>query len=516
MRMKVVAGCAFLLNTFLFGSYYAVSKEMLGRIDPIVFAFLMMMTLVPPAILILALSWRHMTRAAARSGFLLGSCQCLGLVALSVALKYNSATGTAFFPSLNGLLAALFAWLFLRQPVTRKTWCAGAVSVVGAVLLIANASIGGVRGALIAFIGGLFLTAYIFLADHEQNNPAVYWPLFGVELLTMALWANLIALLFGDWGMGHFDLPKDIAVVLYAGLGTTFLPTLCTVLLQKYISPVTVSFIYILEPVQGAIVAFLYLHEVLPLVGYIGGGLIVAGTLINTWSTTVRHPATTTSFQHRLALAGQYMHSSLLVTLVYPAICCCAGLFIVYRLGGFPPAVWYELLRMGPQLSSLVHAGRGMDVFMIVAQSASWFIAWVSLFVLACLATYRALEKLFVPPAPLPSTPIELDTRLLRQMGYTPYATPTNRRPLSQRHGQRGRVGQRVRLVRPAAMPITPPRGENQALAGDTRMTPLPDENEALPFGEVVMRANHEHHHDQFGNRWAYWDDIGKTGVREQ
>ena len=53
MKMKVIAGLAFLLNTLLFGSYYSVAKEALERVDPIVFTFFVMMTLVPPAICII-------------------------------------------------------------------------------------------------------------------------------------------------------------------------------------------------------------------------------------------------------------------------------------------------------------------------------------------------------------------------------------------------------------------------------------------------------------------------------
>ncbi len=49
MKMKVVACLAFLLNAVLFGTYYAISKEVLGRIDPIVFSFFEMIILLPAA-----------------------------------------------------------------------------------------------------------------------------------------------------------------------------------------------------------------------------------------------------------------------------------------------------------------------------------------------------------------------------------------------------------------------------------------------------------------------------------
>src|SRR5437763_14735445 len=241
MKMKIIACLAFLFNTFLFGSYYSVSKEALVRIDPVVFTFFGMVILAPVALCIIAFSWRRITRGIIKSGVILGSCYCLGVFALGVALKYNTATGTAFFPSLNGLLAAVFSWIVLRQPVPRITWLAGIMSVTGGIILIMNASVGGAIGASIGFIGGLLLTLYIFLADREQRDKE-YWPLLGVELLTIVLGASLIVLLLGDWHAVHPQLYKDVWIVLFIALGTNFLPTLITVLLQKYILPVTVSF----------------------------------------------------------------------------------------------------------------------------------------------------------------------------------------------------------------------------------------------------------------------------------
>ncbi len=286
--MKLVAGLAFLLNTILFATYYSVAKEALVRIDPIVFSFFEMILLVPAALIIIIFSWKDMSRAVIKRGFLLGSWLCLALFTIAIALKYSSATGTAFFPSLNGFLAALIAWIFLRQPVKKLTWFAGLLSVAGAILLIMNSSMGNWRGSLIAFLGGVLYTCYVFLADHEQKAEIAPWPLFGIELLTMALWANLVVLLFGDWHALHPSFPHDIWIVLYVAGACTFLPTLITVLVQKHISPVTVSFIYILEPILGAFIANIYLHEMLPIQAYFGGALVVVGAIIHTWGNARR------------------------------------------------------------------------------------------------------------------------------------------------------------------------------------------------------------------------------------
>src|SRR6267154_3113832 len=156
MKMKVVACLAFLLNTVFFSTYYAVAKEALGRIDPIVFTFFEMMAFVPVALCIIVLSWPDITRQVIKRGIVLGSSLCLALFTIAIALKYTTATSTAFFPSLNGFLAALIAWFFLRQPVIKLTWFAGVLSVAGTILLVLNSSTSNWRGSLIAFLGGVF------------------------------------------------------------------------------------------------------------------------------------------------------------------------------------------------------------------------------------------------------------------------------------------------------------------------------------------------------------------------
>src|SRR5439155_4266390 len=160
MKVKIVPCLFFLLNTFLFATYYSVSKEALGRIEPIIFSFFEMVTLLPAGICILILTRKDVSKALVKRGVLVGSWLCLALFTIAIALKYTSATSTAFFPALNGFLAAFAAWIFFQQPITKATWFAGLLSVVGTALLIMNSPIGGARGALIAFLGGLLFTGY--------------------------------------------------------------------------------------------------------------------------------------------------------------------------------------------------------------------------------------------------------------------------------------------------------------------------------------------------------------------
>jgi drug/metabolite transporter (DMT)-like permease len=397
MKLKGIACLLFFLNTVLFATYYSVSKEAMERIDPIVFSFIEMILLAPIAVCILIWTWQDVNRAVVKHGVILGSWLCLSFFTIAIALKYTTATSTAFFPSLNGLLAAFIAWFMLRQPIKKSTWVAGIISVIGTALLIGVSSNGGWRGTLIAFLGGVFFTFYVFLADHEQKDIANPWSLFAVETLTMAVCATFIALLFGNWQAVHPSLPKDGWVLLYIAGATTFLPILITVTMQKHISPVTVSFIYILEPVLGAIFAYLYLHETLPPLGYLGGGLVFIGAIIHTTGIALPAKERLTHKTVSLNRRQQSIHPFYVKSIVLRSafmLFLGAEFALLYSLGGIPPRAWLDLYTLWPNLATLAQNGQTSYVILLWVQAICWLVAWLSSILMALLIVSYLAGKL--------------------------------------------------------------------------------------------------------------------------
>lgn len=288
--MRTIALLCLMLNTILWATFYAVSKEALTRIDNFVFSFLEVGSLLPAVALILYLSWRRnrasFTKALVTRGIKLGSLLALAIFTSTLALKHTTATNTAFFPSLNGIIAALIAWGLLRRRIAGRTWLAGIVATSGALLLIFENPINGAhwKGDLVALLAAFFYTCYIFRVDHDIHQEDVEpWPLFGVEVATMIVLTGAGAILFGDWSAVRPTFPKDLAIILYIGFGTTLLPTAISIFMQKRVSPVSVAFIYVFEPIWSALLARLYLGEVLTVRGYVGGALIISGALLHTW-----------------------------------------------------------------------------------------------------------------------------------------------------------------------------------------------------------------------------------------
>jgi len=286
--MKYLAYSSFLFIVLCFGTYYAVTKEALGRIHPTLFACGTMLLLLPAALMLCLLVRKDITREVLIRGSLLGGCLCAVTLLLTVALEYTSATATAFFPCLNGLLATLFTRLILRRPVPRLTSGAAVLALLGMGLMTASTTISldEWRGTLLALLGSLTYTGYIFLFDHllvgfQTDRPTGFWPVLGIQLLTMAAGGLVILLLFGDWQSLHPE-PKDLLALLYVGVFILLLPLLLAACLQRYVDPNSVAFIYTLEPVLGALVAFLYLHETFPLTMYVGQGLVLCGVLVQT------------------------------------------------------------------------------------------------------------------------------------------------------------------------------------------------------------------------------------------
>jgi drug/metabolite transporter (DMT)-like permease len=509
--MKLIAGCGFLLNTIFFATYYSVTKEALNRIDPIIFTFFEMVSLAPAGLLIILFSWKHVTRAVVKRGILLGSMLCLALFTIAIALKYTTATSTAFFPALNGFVAALIAWAFFREPLKSRTWVAGVFSVGGAAILIFTSSIGNVRGTLIAFLGGLFYTGYVFLSDHEQKHEMALWPLFGVELLTTAVWANLVALLFGDWQALHPALPKDIVVVLYVAFACTFVSTLITVLLQKYISPVTVSFIYILEPVLGAMIANLYLGEVLTVQGYLGGGLVVIGSVISVWGSLGQRSQRDAS-KRKVPRKAVRVRSSWGSSLLYPALGCALGACLLLRMGGMPPDAWSEVYRIWPQLAQNIQQGQSGYVILLLVQAVGWLVAWVSVLLMGCLACYNLLNLALTPAQPRP---------LVRRVAGSPTRTSLPKQPVHQARATTLPATQPVpQPVRTGAQPTQPvqqsrrPRVTTRLPEQPLPSTPkrprittrLPQQPQPQPAPRVVE------HPTWYGD--AVWNRIAVVGLR--
>ncbi len=397
--MKVLARLSFLLIAVLWGSFYAVTKEALGRMDPVVFTFFEALVLAPVALALIGIYRNELNSSTLKRGILLGSWLCLGFLTMSVSLKFTQATNTAFFPSIGGVFGAIITGVFLKRPLGKSTRIAGGISLAGILLILLMSGNGWTfRGDLIALLGALFITTYTFLVDHDrrghdpQQGEQSFWLILGIEHLTLAFWMTLIALLFGDWQHFHPVFPKDIIVIVYVATAVTFIPIVLSIFMQKHIAPLEVAFISTLEPFWGVVFAFIYLRETVSLPIYIGGALVIAGAIIHTCSesgfATLRK-GTTLSLPIMRHAANSPMGM-----IAPPMLLWGAAFALLYRIGGLPPGAWSEVWRRWSDFPTLISQGQETFVIVLCLQAFFWLACWAALVTLGIRTVMMTARRL--------------------------------------------------------------------------------------------------------------------------
>jgi lactate permease len=291
LAVRILAYGGLLLVNLLYASFSLVSMEPLNRVDPVLFLCFQMLLLVPIALVLLVRARRRLPRALLYRGLLLGGFLSTGLLLFSLSLKTTGITETMAFSCINGVIATVIAWRVFGERISLLTWGACLLALVGAAL-VWSTSPEKWQGNFSAFVGGILLTGYTFQVERllieVQKDRWMIQPVLGVQFLTTALTTLVIALCFGQWQTVYHLVPSDLAALLYLSLATILVPNLIMLAAQRYLSAVTVAFFNIIEPLAGVGCAFVFAGERLPILAYIGGGIVLASIVLQVVAGTVK------------------------------------------------------------------------------------------------------------------------------------------------------------------------------------------------------------------------------------
>jgi hypothetical protein len=206
---------------------------------------------------------------------------------------------------------------------------------------------------------------------------------------------TLIALLFGDWQQFNPIFPKDIEILLYISLGTSFVPFVISIFMQKYIEPLEVAFISILEPIWGSLIAYVYLGENASLPVYIAGVFVIAGAIFHTWS-TFNYSLSRRGVGVFLPIIRQYTKESKAIAIGYPILLLGAGAFLLNLLGGSFHAVWSDFHYLISQMQTPINRGQEGSILLLWIPTLLWLVAWSALIVIGALTAISAARNLLV------------------------------------------------------------------------------------------------------------------------
>ena len=188
-------------------------------------------------------------------------------------VKYTAAGNVLVILNTAPVIAALLGWLVWKERLPARTWVLILVCVSGASLMaVGEMGKGNPLGLAMAGLAAFALASNLAVA---RSRPGVD---MSVMLVVGALVLALVCALLGG---AQWPGWRDMGLILLLCLG--FLPA-ASILIQtgpRYLPAAEVSLLLLLETVIGTFLVWLFLDEVPPVLGFVGGGLILASLAAN-------------------------------------------------------------------------------------------------------------------------------------------------------------------------------------------------------------------------------------------
>jgi drug/metabolite transporter (DMT)-like permease len=273
------------LITLIWGLTFAVIKDALGEISPLLFNAVR----VSLAAGILAASFHRdfktFTWASLRYGVLVGLFLGLGQELQIAGLRLTTASKSAFLTGLAVVLVPVFLALFWGRKVNRWSALGVGAAFVGLYLLTVPASAQGRldlssmnHGDLLTLACAVVFAFHIILVEHATR--AHSWKQIAVVQTATA--ALLMTLVFPVAEKSYVIWsPRVIGAIVITGLLSIALAFAVQAWAQQFTPATHTALIFSLEPVFAGITSYLVLGERLGSRAGLGAALILAGVLVS-------------------------------------------------------------------------------------------------------------------------------------------------------------------------------------------------------------------------------------------
>ena len=275
---RAVAVLLLVLITFFWGITFVIVKEAVDQVG--VFFFLSQRFIIAFFILLaicvgsrLKFEWPML-----RHGLILGALLFGGFAFQTVALKYTTASNTAFLTGLNVVLVPIIGGMMFRQLITINMKLGVSLAAAGMFFLCTNEGLRLNQGDLLGGICAVCISLHIIYTGQYAKHHDIYW-LTTVQIGTVGVLSALIAM---GQGSNIIVFRQEIlwALVICVLFATIF-AFLVQTSMQRMTSPTHTALIFCMEPVFAAIYAYVMINERLGLRGVIGALLIFSGMVIS-------------------------------------------------------------------------------------------------------------------------------------------------------------------------------------------------------------------------------------------
>jgi drug/metabolite transporter (DMT)-like permease len=277
LLQNVKADLALLLVAAIWGSGYSILKIGTQELGPFVF---MTFRSSIAALLLAVIYWKkikNVTLNDIKAGAIAGFFLFGGFAFLSIGMQYTEASRAGFIVSLLVVIVPLLNSLMEKEMPRWYVILGVALAAFGLYFLSLKKGSGFQTGDLLVIAAAFFYASHIVaigIFAPDKDGPS----LVAIQLFVSAL-LYAVCIPFGG------TLPVEISVqaiasVLYTAVFASALALLIQTSAQRYTSSTHTAIIFSMEPVFGALFAWILLGEVMGGKGILGAVLILAGITI--------------------------------------------------------------------------------------------------------------------------------------------------------------------------------------------------------------------------------------------
>lgn len=223
-------------------------------------------------------------RSVIIAGIIAGSVLFFGASLQQVGLIYTTAGKAGFITGLYIVIVPILG-LFLKQKTNVATWLGVLVAAVGLYFLSVNEGFYIELGDWLEIIGAVFWAIHILVIDHFTKKVDALKLSFA-QYITCSVLSLITAFIFEDINFGV--IPQVIIPLLYGGIMSVGVAYTLQVVAQKHAKPSHAAIAMSMESVFASIGGLLLLGEIMPLRGYLGCALMLAGMLLSQYENFVK------------------------------------------------------------------------------------------------------------------------------------------------------------------------------------------------------------------------------------
>ncbi|MFA6963111.1 MAG: DMT family transporter [Patescibacteria group bacterium] len=205
------------------------------------------------------------------------------------ALKLGASVATTvFLLYTQPLWTMIFSSVILKEKISRQDIYACLLVLVG-ILLLANPLKlqGALPGIIVALVGGLGLSGWVVLGSYASKKNIPPLSTYFISRLFMLIFLSAIFFIMPrftqeqeiiGWGL-NFSIYVWLAIALF-GIVAELFNNLCYLKGVEKVPTMKAGIIMLLEPIVGAILATIFLHQPMTLGIIIGGALILSANYL--------------------------------------------------------------------------------------------------------------------------------------------------------------------------------------------------------------------------------------------